>query len=43
MYGFPYGWALCGVALLGAYSLLDISQVQMYVEVKMPQNSTISS
>jgi len=28
---------MCGVALLGGLFLLDINQVQMEVEVKMPQ------
>ncbi len=33
-YGFPYGWALCGVALLGGFSLLDINQVRKAIEAK---------
>lgn len=31
--GFPCEWILCGVALLGGFSLLDINQGWMVVEV----------
>jgi hypothetical protein len=33
IYGFPCGWAMCGVMLMGGSSLLDINQGWMEVEV----------
>ncbi len=33
IYGFPCGWAMCGVVLMVGFSLLDINQGWMELEV----------